>query len=75
MSDIAEALLKRAREIDSLLSSIAEHHPYWPAAHYLTQALQALFEKWNTDFSDEELDELMWYIDKAKDSLQKLRRT
>ncbi len=70
--DVAEALLKRAREIDSLLSGVAEHHPYWPAAHYLTQALQTLFEKWRADLSREEVEELLWYIEKARESLERL---
>ncbi len=72
MSEVSEALLKRAREIDSILSGVAEHHPYWPAAHYLTQALQMLFEKWTTDLTERELEELLWYLDKARESLHKL---
>lgn len=70
--DVSSALLKRARELDSLLSGVAEHHPYWTAAHYLVAALEGLFEKWNADLSREELEELLWYIDKARGSLQRL---
>lgn len=72
-SDVSSALLKRAKEIDSLLSGVAEHHPYWAAAYYLTQALALLFENWDRDLSKEELEELEWYIEKAGDAARALR--
>ncbi|MGC9169737.1 MAG: hypothetical protein ACP5HD_03225 [Thermoproteus sp.] len=71
--DVSSALLRRAREISSLLSGVAEHHPYWPAAHYLAQAMEMLFEKWNADLTEAELDELLWHLEKARDALQRLK--
>ncbi|WP_231818719.1 hypothetical protein [Thermoproteus tenax] len=68
-TDVSASLLRRVREIESVLSGVAEHHPYWPAAHYLTQALSLLFERWNGRLTQEELEEIKWYLEKAAQSL------
>ncbi|MBP1449048.1 MAG: hypothetical protein JZD41_03390 [Thermoproteus sp.] len=71
--DVSSALLKKARELDSLLAGVAEHHPYWAPSYYMTQALALLFERWNGGLSGDELEQLTWYIEKAGEAVRRLK--
>jgi len=71
--DISNAMLKRIEELQSLIDSVSEHHPYWRIAHYLLQALRSIAENWNRDVDEEELEKMKWYIEKISESLKQLR--
>ncbi len=68
--------LERARggleEIAELAYATAEHHPYWNLLYDGSQILKIVLEKWNGTLTKEEVNEIVWYADKIKNSLDKL---
>ena len=55
-------------EIEELALTTAEHHPYWSLLYNSSQILKLVLEKWNDTLSDDEIKEILWYIDEIKNS-------
>jgi len=72
-SDVSAAMLKRVEELQRLAESIAEHHPYWPTLYFTLELLRRVLEKWHSDFTREELEELKWLVEKVADSVAKIQ--
>ena len=56
-------------EVAELAYSTAEHHPYWNLLYSGSQILKAVLEKWNETLTEQELEEIIWYADEIKNSL------
>ncbi|MEO9309105.1 MAG: hypothetical protein ABI337_02295 [Nitrososphaera sp.] len=60
-------------EISELSYATAEHHPYWNLLFHACQIAKLTLEKWDSDLTKEELDEIAWSIDEIKNTISKLR--
>ncbi|KAG0511703.1 MAG: hypothetical protein V3T63_03645 [Nitrosopumilaceae archaeon] len=59
--------------VAELAYTTAEHHPYWALLYHCTQISKSSLEKWNDDFTKDELDEIEWSIDELKHTCKKLK--
>jgi hypothetical protein len=68
--------LERAKagleDVAELAYTTAEHHPYWNLLYNGSQILKIVLEKWNETLTKEELEEIDWYAEEIKNSLDKL---
>ncbi|MEM0370211.1 MAG: hypothetical protein QXK71_05690 [Pyrobaculum sp.] len=71
--DVSTAMLKRVEELQRLADSVAEHHPYWTLLHFSLQLVSKVVEKWREDFTQSDLEELKWLVEKIKDSVERLQ--
>lgn len=55
-------------EIEELALTTAEHHPYWSLLYNCSQILKMVLEKWNDTLSEDEIKEILWYVDELKNS-------
>lgn len=59
-------------DTSELAFTTAEHHPYWTLLYHACQIAKITLDKWESDLSKEELDEISWSIDELKNSCQKI---
>jgi hypothetical protein len=68
--------LKRATsslyDLLELSYSTAEHHPYWALLYNAAEILKTILDKWEADFSRDEIDDMTWRIDELSIALRKL---
>lgn len=57
-------------EVAELAYDTAEHHPCWNLLYDGSQILKVVLDKWNDSLTKEDLEEIKWYADKIKDSLE-----
>jgi hypothetical protein len=57
-------------EVVELAYDTAEHHPYWNLLYNGSQILKVVLDKWHDTLTKEELEEIKWYADKIKNSLE-----
>ncbi|MFZ0184283.1 MAG: hypothetical protein WBV92_07505 [Nitrosotalea sp.] len=55
-------------EIEELALTTAEHHPYWSLLYNGSQILKVILEKWNDVLTEDEIKEILWYIEEIKNS-------
>jgi ubiquinone biosynthesis protein UbiJ len=60
-------------DVSELAYATAEHHPYWNLLYHASQISKTALEKWNSDLTKEELDEISWSIDELKNTCEKLK--
>lgn len=60
-------------DVSELAYTTAEHHPYWNLLYHACQISKAALEKWNTELTKEELDEIAWSIAELKNTADKLK--
>jgi ubiquinone biosynthesis protein UbiJ len=60
-------------DVSELSLATAEHHPYWGVLYHATQISKLALEKWNSELTKEELDEIMWSIAELKNTVEKLK--
>lgn len=56
-----------------LAYTTAEHHPFWALLYNCSQISKTTLEKWNDEFTKDELDEIEWSINELKNALTKIR--
>lgn len=59
-------------DVSELAFTTAEHHPYWSLLYHSCQIAKITLDKWESDLTKEELDEISWLIDELKNSYQKI---
>ena len=59
-------------DASELAFTTAEHHPYWNLLYPACQIAKIVLDKWESDLTKEELDEISWSIDELKNSCQKI---
>lgn len=72
MSNLARAK-NGLDDVSELAYTTAEHHPYWNLLFNACQISKTALEKWDSDFTKEELDEMSWSIDELKNAAEKLK--
>lgn len=55
-------------EIEELALTTTEHHPYWSFLYNGSQILKIILEKWNDKLTEDEIKEILWYVDEIKNS-------
>ena len=60
-------------DVAELAYTVAEHHPYWGLLYNCTQIGRIALDNWNEHISQEEIDEIDWYIDELKNTCKKLK--
>lgn len=60
-------------DVSELAYATAEHHPYWNLLYHASQISKAILDKWNSDLTKEELDEISWSLDELKNTCEKLK--
>ena len=59
-------------EVEELALTTAEHHPYWSLLYDGSQMLKIVLEKWNDNLAENEIKEILWYVDKIKNALSNI---
>jgi hypothetical protein len=59
-------------ELLELSYSTAEHHPYWAILYNATEILKTILDKWDSDFSKDEIDYMSWRIDGMRTALHRI---
>ena len=70
------ALNKAKNGLEDVLElsyTTAEHHPFWNLLYHCSDISKTTLEKWSTELTKEELDEISWSIDELKNSCSKLQ--
>lgn len=60
-------------DVSELAYATAEHHPYWNLLYHASQISKTILDKWNSDLTKEELDEISWSVDELKNTCEKLK--
>lgn len=60
-------------DVSEMAYTTAEHHPYWSLLYHASQISKSTLEKWNSDLTKEELDEMSWSLDELKHTCEKLK--
>ena len=53
--------------------STAEHHPYWALLYNATEIIKTILDKWEADFSRDEIDDMAWRIVELSIALRKAK--
>ena len=59
-------------DVSELAFTTAEHHPYWSLLYNACQIAKITLDKWESEMTKEDLDEISWSIDELKNSYQKI---
>lgn len=59
-------------DVSELSLATAEHHPYWNVLYHATQISKLVLEKWDSELTKEEIDEISWSIAELKNTVEKL---
>lgn len=59
-------------DASELAFTTAEHHPYWSLLYHACQIAKLTLDKWNSDLTKEDLDEISWSVDELKNAYQKI---
>jgi len=55
-----------------LAYATAEHHPYWNLLYNCSEIVNSVLEKWNTELSKKDVEDIEWSIKELKQSLEKI---
>ena len=70
------ALSKAKNGLDDITEfsyTVAEHHPFWNLLYQCSEISKITLDKWNSEFTKDELDEISWSIDELKNTCDKLK--
>ena len=59
-------------DASELAFTTAEHHPYWSLLYNVCQIAKITLDKWESELTREEIDEISWSIDELKNTCQKI---
>jgi len=71
-SDYVKRASSGVTEILELAYTTAEHHPYWAVIYHAAEISKAALEKWESEFTNDEISEMSWRCDQIKLALQRL---
>ena len=52
--------------------TVAKHHPYWKLLYSCVEISKITLEKWNSELTSEEFDEILWHVKELKNTCEKL---
>lgn len=61
-------------DVLELSFTTAEHHPYWAVLYNSSQIIKSALDKWDSDFTKEDLDEVEWSIKELKHAYEKIKQ-
>ena len=67
VKDVTDLVDKMAE----LSYTTAEHHPYWKLLYSCVEISKITLEKWNSELTSEEFDEIVWHIKELKNTCEK----
>jgi len=70
------AISKAKNGLDDVIElsySTAEHHPFWNLLYQCSEISKTILDKWNSELTRNELDEIQWSIDELKNTCDKLK--
>jgi len=59
-------------DVTELAYATAEHHPYWNLLYNCSEIANSVLEKWKTELSKKDADDIEWSINELKQSLEKI---
>ena len=71
-SDYIKRASSGLAEMLELAYTTAEHHPYWAVLYHAVEISKIALEKWNSDLTADQLNEMSWRCDEIKMGLDKL---
>ncbi|MFM7795856.1 MAG: hypothetical protein ACKO7N_03745 [Candidatus Nitrosotenuis sp.] len=63
---------KGLAEASEIAFTTAEHHPYWSLLYNSCQIAKMTLEKWESELTKEEINEISWSIDELKNTCKKI---
>jgi hypothetical protein len=58
-------------DVTELAYATAEHHPYWNLLYNCSEITNTILEKWKSELSKKDIDDIEWSIKELKQSLEK----
>ena len=59
-------------EMLELAYTTAEHHPYWVVLYHASEISKTTLEKWESDFTADQISEMIWRCDEIKMALDRM---
>lgn len=60
-------------DVSELAFATAEHHPFWNILYNCSEISNTILEKWNSDLSKKDVEDIKWAIKEMTHTLQKLK--
>src|SRR5688572_4329452 len=74
-SDYVKRAHSGLSDIQELAYTTAEHHPYWAILYHASEISKTALEKWESQFTQDEISEMSWRCDEIKMALERLAQT
>lgn len=71
-SDYVRRASSGLEELLELAYTTAEHHPYWAVLYHAAEISKMTLEKWESDFSADQISEMSWRCDEIKTAINRL---
>jgi hypothetical protein len=71
-SDYVRRASSGLEELLELAYTTAEHHPYWAMLYHAAEISKMTLEKWESEFSADQISEMSWRCDEIKMALGRL---
>lgn len=59
-------------DVTELAYATAEHHPYWNLLYNCSEIANIVLDKWKSELSKKDTDDIEWSIKELKQSLEKI---
>ena len=71
-NQLVKELTDLVDKMAELSYTTAEHHPYWKLLYSCAEISKTKLEKWNSELTSDELDEILWHVKELKIHVKKL---
>jgi hypothetical protein len=61
-------------EVMELAYTTAEHHPYWALLYNAAEICKTVLDRWESDFTADQISEMSWRCDEIKMALGRLEK-
>jgi hypothetical protein len=61
-------------EVMELAFTTAEHHPYWAVLYNAAEICKTVLDRWESDFTPNQISEMSWRCDEMKMALGRLEK-
>ena len=59
-------------DVQELAYTTAEHHPFWAILYHSNEISKTVLEKWESQFTMDQISEMSWRCDEIKMALERL---
>jgi len=60
-------------DVSELAFATAEHHPFWNILYSCSEISNTILEKWNSELSKKEIEDIKWAIQEMTHTLEKIK--